>query len=193
MRARRLSSVFVALASAALALAALTTTWSLPSLSRGHTNDVSAYQGSWQYADGERGLARIEAGVENAVRGMPFFVAPIARDIVRGRTAHSQEFHLEVQGELVRFRTERWGPVSSRLDGPPVRIVAPEGTRLEMIQRLDRGGRLVQRFNHPDGTRENTLALSGDGGSLWMSVRIYSPRLPHDCRYRLRYRRAGAR
>ncbi len=51
----------------------------------------------------------------------------------------------------------------------------------------------MQLFAHPDGARENTFALSGDREWLWMSVRIYSPRLPHECRYRLRYRRAQPR
>ncbi len=70
-----------------------------------------------------------------------------------------------------------------------MRIVAPEGTHLEFTQRRDHAGRILQRFHHPDGTRENALALSGDRAWLWMSVRISSPRLPNECRYRLRYRR----
>lgn len=187
-RPRRLSSVLMVLATSAF-LAPLC----IAEPSYGNEGDLERYEGTWHYADGEQGLRRIDQSIENAVRGMPFFVAPIARDIVRGRVAHNRELHLHVEGRLVRFGTESWGPVSSRLDGPAVPIVAPEGTRLDMSQRLDQSGRIVQLFSHTDGARENTLALSGDGQWLWMSVRIHSPRLPNECRYRLRYRRVSAR
>jgi hypothetical protein len=164
--------------------------WASPS--RGTEGDLQRFEGGFRYADGQQGLRRIDAGIDDAVRGMPFFVAPIARDIVRGRVAHHRELFVAVEGSRVRFRTESWGPVSSRLNGPAVPIVAPEGTPLELRQRFD-GSRLVQVFQHPEGVRENTLALSGDGEWLWISVRIASPRLPHDCRYRLRYRRVTNR
>lgn len=187
-RSRRLSSMLTACAAVALFGAPLV--WTSPS--RGTEGELERYEGGFRYADGEQGMRRIEAGIENAIRGMPFFVAPIARDMVRGRIAHNHELYVGVEGNLLRFRTESWGPVSSRLDGPAVPIVAPEGTSLELRQRMD-GGRIVQVFEHPDGMRENTLALSGDGQWLWMSVRIHSPRLPHECRYRLRYQRVSDR
>lgn len=159
--------------------------------SRASIPELEAYEGSWEYADGRRGIERIEEAVNHAVDGMPFFLAPIARQMVRGRTGPYRIFRIGVRGEHVSLATERWGPVETRLGAPPVRIVAPEGTRLEFTQRRDRAGRIVQLFSHPDGARENALALSGDRQWLWMSVRISSPRLPHECRFRIRYRRTG--
>jgi hypothetical protein len=181
---RRLAMAIAASACALLPL--------FPSTAVGTANDLERYEGTWAYADGDEGLRRIEVGIERSVQGLPFFVVPVARDVVRGRIAHSRELRLEVEGSLFRFRTERWGPVSSRVDGPAVRIVGPEGSRLELSQRLGPSGHVVQRFAHVDGARENELALSGDSAWLWMSVRIHSPRLPDECRYRLRYRRVEA-
>jgi hypothetical protein len=47
------------------------------------------------------------------------------------------------------------------------------------------------RFNerYDDGRSNHALALSEDGRTLRMAVRISHPRLPDDVRYRLTYRR----
>lgn len=155
--------------------------------------DLSSFTGVWEYADGSEGIRRIDAAVSHAVQGMPFFLEAIARRMVRERTGPYEHVHMRVRvrDETVFFATDQWGPVGTRLGAPPVRIVAPEGTRLDLTQRLDRAGRIVQLFNHPDGARENALALSGDRQWLWMSVRITSPKLPHECRFRIRYRRVN--
>jgi hypothetical protein len=161
-----------------------------PERSRADAADLSHFTGTWRYADGPRGMRQIDAAVEHSIRGMPFYIVPFAREMVRGRTIHFRELRVEVRGNVVRFATESWGPVDVRLGAAPIAITAPEGTALELSERIGEAGRLIQLFEHPDGARENTFALSGDRQWLWMRVRIFSPQLPHECRYRLRYRRA---
>jgi hypothetical protein len=93
-------------------------------------------------------------------------------------------------GDEVRMTADAWGPVASRIGGPAVPVVGPEGDHLRFSQ-SEANGRLSQRFWHPEGQRTNVFALSGDGQWLWMTVTITSPQLPGEARFRLRYRRAS--
>lgn len=150
-----------------------------------------AFEGVWIYADGEDGERRIDQAVERAIDELPFFLEPIARSRVRARTYPHHRLELRVRGERMFLSADRWGPVGSEVNGAAVPIVGPEGDRLSFTQRFV-NGRLLQTFSHPDGMRENTLAVSGDGQWLWLTVRISSPQLPGEARYRLRYRRGGS-
>lgn len=155
------------------------------------TRALEAYQGVWRYADGDQGRQQIELAISRAVDGLPFFVEPFAAQQVREISAPFERVTFMVEGDRLAFDADGWGPVGSRVGGPTEEIPDPEGAPLRMRQYMQ-GGRLVQVFRTNDGSRENTLALSGDGRWLWMDVRITSPRLPADVRYRLRYRREGS-
>ncbi|HEY8426840.1 MAG TPA: hypothetical protein VIL20_00635 [Sandaracinaceae bacterium] len=183
MRARGVSVVLLLV----LGLAA----WLAPP-TRADVAALRAYEGTWAYADGDRGRRAIERAVARAVEGLPFFAEPIAANAVRQMTGPFERIVFTVEHDRLEFRADAWGPVGARVGGRGERIPGPDGrTPLVLRQYLD-GGRLVQIFEHPDGSRRNTLALSGDGQWLWMSVVISSPRLPADCRYRLRYHRLEA-
>lgn len=159
---------------------------------RGDVPVEHRYDGIWAYADGARGQHRIEAAVRQAVAGLPFFIEPFATEQLRAMTGPFRRITFNLSDRDLTFRADHWGPVTARLNGTPASIQGPEGSRLSLRQFFDHG-RLVQVFSHPDGSRRNVFALSGDGQWLWMSVRIVSPRLPNDCTYRLRYRRVARR
>lgn len=161
------------------------------SAARGEELGLEAYRGEWRYADGARGRQEIERAIERAVADLPFFMRPFASDRVREIAIPFERVTFYVRGDRLAFRADGWGPVGSRVGGPFEQIRDPYGTPLELQQSI-RNGRLVQVFRGGDGERENVFALSGDGQWLWMSVRISSPRLPADARYRLRYRRVSA-
>jgi hypothetical protein len=149
---------------------------------------LAAYDGVWRYADGRGGVERIEDAVDHAVDGLPFFLEPIARDRVLAQSGPHHRVVLRVEGDRVALSADGWGPVASTVGGPSVRVRGPEGERLSLTQRIEHG-RLIQSFEHPDGARINTYALSGDGRWLWITARITSPRLPEDAVFRVRYRR----
>lgn len=173
----------------AVALLASATWWT--GASRAEVPALQAFEGTWGYADGQDGRREIERAVGRAVAGLPFFAEPIAARRVRELAAPFSRVVFAVRGDRLQFRADGWGPVGARVGGGFERIPGPDGTPLRLRQHLD-GGRLVQLFEHQDGARRNTLALSGDRGWLWMNVVISSPRLPGDCAYRLRYRRLDA-
>lgn len=150
---------------------------------------LEAYQGLWQYADGDHGREQIELAIGRAIDDLPFFAEPFAAAQIREITVPFERVRFTVRGDRLAFRADGWGPVGSRVGGPAEQIRDPLGSPLRLRQYL-RHGRLVQVFESDDGARHNTFALSGDGRWIWMSVRITSPRLPDDVRYRLRYRRA---
>jgi hypothetical protein len=179
MRVRFVLPVLAALAFFCLAV--------LPA--RAEVRSLAEYAGTWRYADGREGVVRVHRAVEHAISGLPFFLEPIARERVRARTMPFRILRFEVEGNHLVFHADRWGPIGSSVDGSTVSIRAQDGTPLDLIQEMT-SGRLVQQFRHPDGTRRNDLALSGDAQWLWMSVTVASPRLPAECRYRLRYQRA---
>lgn len=176
----------------AAALFVAATLCSAPMLpAQDHAAVLEGYRGVWRYADGDRGREQIEVAIRRAVDGLPFFAEPFAARQIREISAPFERVRFIVEGDRLAFRADGWGPVGSRVGGPTEVIRDPEGYPLRMRQYV-RNGRLVQVFTTDDGTRENSFALSGDGQWLWMSVRITSPRLPADVRYRLRYRREGA-
>lgn len=177
----RLRSLSAVAALAVLALAAVPAS--------GNQQELEAYGGLWQYADGDEGRQEIEVAIGRAIDDLPFFVEPFAADQIRPITTPFERVRFTVTGDRLAFLADGWGPVSSRVGGPPETIRDPVGSPLELQQSM-RGSRLKQVFTSPDGQRENIFALSGDGRWIWMSVRISSPRLPADVRYRLRYRRA---
>ncbi len=155
---------------------------------RADVDVLQAYAGVWRYADGREGVERVDAAVERAIDGHPFFLEPIARERVRSRTLPFRVLRFEVEGNRFVFHADDWGPISSPADGSAVAIRAPDGTPLRLVQEVS-GGRVIQEFRHPDAVRRNALALSGDGQWLWMSVTVASRQLPGPCRFRLRYRR----
>ena len=157
----------------------------------GDEEALEAYRGLWRYADGDQGRQDIEVAIDRALDDLPFFAEPFAAAQIRPITTPFERVRFIVAGDRLAFHADGWGPISSRVGGPPETIRDPVGSPLELQQSM-RGRRLVQVFTSPDGERENIFALSGDGQWIWMSVRISSPRLPADVRYRLRYRRADA-
>lgn len=159
---------------------------------RGNVGELEAYRGVWEYADGERGREAIERGIARAVADLPFFARPFAAAKIRDITLPFARVRFTISGDRLAFKADDWGPVSTRVGGPAEEIIDPVGSPLD-LQQYVRNGRLVQVFTTDDGERENTFALSGDGQWIWMSVRVSSPRLPDDCRYRLRYRRVSER
>lgn len=70
-----------------------------------------------------------------------------------------------------------------------IKAKAPDGS--DIVVRLRPGPPLVQSYESRDGKRENTYTLSADGTKLTVDVRVTSPRLPEDIRYRLVYVRVG--
>lgn len=176
-------AALVVVATAALAA-------SLAPDARGDAPTAEDFEGRYRYMDGEEGRRAIDRAVGQAVDGLPFFMEPVAEDRVEARVGPFMELRIELEEDRLTFSADDWGPVTSRLGGPAVTVQGPAGSELSMTQRM-RQGRLVQRFEHADGTRTNTFALSGDGSVLWMRVAISSPQLPNDAEFRLRYRRTS--
>lgn len=151
---------------------------------------LDRFEGSWRYADGADGVARIERGIERAIDGMAFFMKPFARSALRERSGPHRHIRFQIDAQRVTMWSDAWGPVSSVVGAPAREVRGPDGEALRMRQRLV-NGRLEQRFASDDGARTNTYALSGDGRWLWLTARLESPRLPRAAVFRVRYRREG--
>lgn len=127
--------------------------------------------------------------VDRTVAKMNFLVRGIARSrlmktqiLFPAITVYStdSEFRIRhVDGTDIAHRDVQTG----------VKAKAPDGS--DIIVRLRPGPPLVQSYESSDGKRENTYTLSADGAKLTVDVRVTSPRLPEDIRYRLVYARVA--
>lgn len=91
--------------------------------------------------------------------------------------------------DTVGLALDDWGPISARLDGRTRRVRGPEGDRLRLSMRFSQG-RLIERHQAGQGTRQNVFSLSPDATRLMMDVSIAADPLPAEIRYRLVYRRS---
>lgn len=143
--------------------------------------------GDFRYAelDGER-AARAQA-IERSVDKVFFALRGIARGRLEDKTKISSAVSLRFEGGNIRCSIPGAPDAVSPADGRAVDYTVA-GETVKLSQRVD-GGRLVQSFSTPEGSRTNTYVPSDDGERYAMQVNISSPRLPTSVMYTLTYAR----
>jgi hypothetical protein len=143
------------------------------------------YVGTYQIVRAE--CDDIRPVVERVVSKMNFMI----RGIARSRLLRTQIWFpaVTVTSNDSEFRIRHVGGTDVGHSNliTPVNAKAPDGASIQV--RLLPGPPLVQRYESADGVRENIYTLSPDGSRLRMDVRIRSPRLPEEIRYKLVYKR----
>ncbi len=144
--------------------------------------------GNYNFAGGSRDRGLVDAAIERAVSPMFFAIRPIAR----GRLHDINPIYNSV---TIRFAN---GVVEVNLAGSPLMRsnegartpwTARNGDHVQMTQRLDGNGHLIQELAGETGTRRNEFIASPDGHTLTLRVRITSTQLSSPMAYELTYRR----
>lgn len=143
---------------------------------------VDVFAGEYAYASGSA-----ERGIEAVVDQMVFFVRPIARGRLSDSNRPAARLRITEAGGEVQITFDGRTRITA-VDAAPVEIIGLTGKRLAYTLKLVDGA-LVQTFHGASGGRINTLRVAGDG--LVIQVRVYSPRLPADVLYELRYTRVA--
>ena len=144
-----------------------------------------------RYAGTYRVLPRecdeIRPVVERAVARMNFLIRPIARSrLMKTQILFPTITVISTDTEF-RIRHVNGTEIAHADLSSAVKAKAPDGT--DITVRVSAGPPLVESYESTDGQRENTYHLSPDGSKLTVQVRVSSPRLPDEIRYRLVYER----
>lgn len=147
---------------------------------------LEPYAGAYKIAPEE--CDEIRPVVERAVAKMNFLIRGIARNRLLKTQVMFPAITVTSGASEFRIRHDGGTDVAHRDLSTPVRTTAPDGAAIGV--RLSAGPPLMQSYESNDGRRENTYTLSPDGAKLYVDVRVTSPRLPEEIRYRLVYKRA---
>ena len=125
--------------------------------------------------------------VERTVSRMNLFIRPIARNRLLKTQILFPVITVTSNDSEFRIRHMHGTDIPHSDLSSAVKAKAPDGTNITV--RLQLGPPLVETYESADGKRENAYDLSAAGSKLTVHVRVTSPRLPHDIRYRLVYAR----
>lgn len=131
----------------------------------------------------------IRPAVERTVSKMSFLVRGIARSRLMKSQILFPAITVYSTDSAFRIRHVNGTDIAHSDSKTGVKAKAPDGS--DIVVRLRPGPPLVQSYESSDGKRENTYTLSADGAKLTVDVRVTSPRLPEEIRYRLVYARIG--
>ena len=135
---------------------------------------------------------KLDAAVESGMDSLPFFVKPLARLRLKPAVYETvcpglsiglsaEVFDLSCGGEQA--------PFSRKLDGSDGPVI-DEGDAYQV--RIEHGPDWVSiRFSGEKGGQANRYVFQPDGGMV-LHATIFSPYLPDDLSWTLRYRRTGA-
>jgi len=143
--------------------------------------------GDFRFAElgGER-AARAQA-IDRSVDKLFFALRGIARGKLEDKTKIASAVTLHFENGNVRCGIPGAPDAVSPADGRVVDYTAA-GETVKLSQRMA-GGRLVQSFSTPEGSRTNTYVPSDDGNEYTMQVNVSSPKLPTSVMYTLTYAR----
>jgi hypothetical protein len=152
-----------------------------------HADDIpETYIGTYRYAGGQSQREALSREIDRVADQLGFFIRGIARGRMHNEIRPEQKISIARDGGEVTFQFDDRPPIVC--DGgwhPAVGANDETGTGRCTFTR----GQLRYNERYDDGRSNHALALSGDGRTLRMAVRISHPRLPDDVRYRLTYRR----
>jgi hypothetical protein len=135
--------------------------------------------GNYRYDSGR-------SSVRKSIDGVVGEMGVLARGIARRRLMDANEVPKRVaitqDGNSVTVALDG-RPYTATLGGGSRRVKDPNG-EVSRMRFTMRGDALYQTFHTDEGDRTNVFSAREDGG-LTMSVRITSPQLPDDVRYRL--------
>lgn len=154
----------------------------------GDATSADAFTAHWRYAGGEAGRQRVDDAVSDAVEGLVFFLRPVAEGRIEARVGPFEHLWFRQRGDRLSFTADDWGPNASSLGGPPRTIQGPGGSDVELRQRLQPDGSLVQVFRSGDASRRNRLRVTDGGRRLILHTRLSGERI-ETVSYRLPYRR----
>jgi hypothetical protein len=132
---------------------------------------------------------RLDAAVERGMEALPFFIKPLARLRLRPSVYETvcPSLSLSLTEALLDVSCGgEQAPFSRRLDGSDGPIL-DDGDAYQVV--IQHGPRWVSlRFAGDKGGQENRYQFEADG-SMVLSATIFSPYLPDDLVWSLRYRR----
>jgi hypothetical protein len=146
---------------------------------------LQQYAGTYQIVREE--CDEIRPVVEQVVSKMNFLIRGIARSrLMKTQILFPSVTVISGDSEF-RIRHVEGTDVRHSDLSTPVKAKAPDGSAIDV--RLSAGPPLMQSYESSDGVRENIYTLSPDGSKLRVDVRVRSPRLPEEIRYKLVYKR----
>ena len=145
--------------------------------------------GSWQIINPSAAEAARDAAIDSVVEELMFIARPIARRRMSSELPVHQRIRLTQNSSGLRAVI---GPYdfTTTADGSPQTIEDPWDNEVRVSQQLSEG-RLRQVFRAENGVLYHDLRVNEAGDRLTLRVRVTSPRLPSDGRYRYNYRRTG--
>ncbi len=133
----------------------------------------------------------LDAAVEKGMESLPFFVKPLARLRLKPAVYETvcPELSIGLSAELFDLSCGgEQAPFSRRLDGSDGPII-DEGDAYQVS--IQHGPDWVSiRFSGDKGGQANRYVFQPDGGMV-LHATIFSPYLPDDLNWTLRYRRTG--
>ena len=131
----------------------------------------------------------VDKAIAAAVKDMNFITRPIARGRLQKTNQPYQQVAIATSGANTVVTIDKLPPREAPSDGTPVDWTRADGEKFKLSMMWD-GAQLVESFKAEDGQRVNTYALSPDGSTMTMNVKITSPRLPKPLTYKLVFKRA---
>jgi hypothetical protein len=146
---------------------------------------LEPYAGTYKVVPEE--CEEIRPAVERAVAKMNFLIRGIARSRLLKTQIRFPSITVTSDPSEFQIRHDGGTDIAHADLTTPIRTKAPDGASI--VVRLSPGPPLTESYEASDGKRENTYTLSEDGSKLILRVRVTSPRLPEEIRYRLVYKR----
>jgi hypothetical protein len=132
----------------------------------------------------------IPQAISTAVRGMNFVIRPMMRGHMARHERPFQWVGISFSDTQVSITTDRTrSPSTTPADGTEVSRPRSDG-KVQYVSTRWTNGRLEQTIRAPRAQRLTTYALSPDGSTLTMTIRLTAPLLPQPLTYRLVYNRA---
>jgi hypothetical protein len=155
-----------------------------PELRAAKDDDAKRFVGRYHYSGGEKEVKARDEAIDGVVSEMNFLVRSIARSRLKASTPITAALRITSTPQQL---TVSIGALSytGPLNGRSVKVVGITGDELDMHYRVS-AKRLEQIFKGERGGRVNTFTRNG--ATLGLSVRVFSPKLPKELRYKLSYR-----
>lgn len=148
------------------------------------------FAGSFTFGGAEAEKKARVAAIEKSVDGIFFAVRGIAKGKVETKTVIRQDIGFSFAGGNITTTSSGANPATSPESGASVPYKSGDDT-VQLSQKFNAQGQLVQTFQGSEGGRTNVYTLSADGRTLTLSVTLTSSKLSVPCRYNLTYVRKG--
>lgn len=174
----------------AVACALVLIPWGAPAARAAEARVNHAWVGHFVHVGGADDQRRVEEAIEQVVQEMSFLYRSLARSRLLDSNSIPKTIRISMikSDAVVAFDERRY---AAPVDGTSVAVVGLAGERLALQQRITREG-LEMKLIGPQGGRTSLLRADGPK-RLLLRVTVWSPRLPADVVYWLRFERAPRR